>query len=91
MICPNHEGSYDCTPFCSLCEGRQEYLADPELNDAMWKVLDHLEEYNSHTLGRLLHWEMFGSVSDREDELIYRTFLVAKNFLEQFEMEKANA
>lgn len=22
--CPNHEGSFDCTPFCPLCEGNQE-------------------------------------------------------------------
>ena len=22
--CPNHEGSYDCTPFCELCAGEQE-------------------------------------------------------------------
>jgi hypothetical protein len=23
--CPNHEGNFDCTPFCNLCEGEQEY------------------------------------------------------------------
>jgi hypothetical protein len=22
--CPNHEGSFDCTPFCELCGGNQE-------------------------------------------------------------------
>lgn len=22
--CPNHEGSFDCTPFCELCSGEQE-------------------------------------------------------------------
>jgi hypothetical protein len=22
--CPNHEGNFDCTPFCNLCEGEQE-------------------------------------------------------------------
>jgi hypothetical protein len=21
--CPNHEGAYDCTPFCELCSGAQ--------------------------------------------------------------------
>lgn len=26
--CPNHEGQFDCTPFCALCEGNQDYLAD---------------------------------------------------------------
>jgi hypothetical protein len=23
--CPNHEGAYDCTPFCEICEGEQHY------------------------------------------------------------------
>lgn len=23
-VCPNHEGNFDCTPFCPLCEGNQE-------------------------------------------------------------------
>ena len=23
--CPQHEGAYDCTPFCRICEGEQEY------------------------------------------------------------------
>ena len=22
--CPNHEGAFDCTPFCNICEGEQE-------------------------------------------------------------------
>lgn len=26
--CPRHGGSFDCTPFCDLCEGNQEY--DPK-------------------------------------------------------------
>jgi hypothetical protein len=26
MECPNHEGAFDCTPFCKLCEGEQEIL-----------------------------------------------------------------
>lgn len=23
--CPNHEGGFDCTPFCPACEGEQEF------------------------------------------------------------------
>jgi hypothetical protein len=23
--CPEHDGGYDCTPFCRTCEGNQEY------------------------------------------------------------------
>jgi hypothetical protein len=26
--CPNHEGAFDCTPFCRLCEGEQEYRVE---------------------------------------------------------------
>lgn len=26
--CPNHDGSFDCNPFCKLCEGDQEF--DPQ-------------------------------------------------------------
>jgi len=28
--CPNHEGAYDCTPFCRICEGNQGYDPDGE-------------------------------------------------------------
>ena len=23
--CPRHNGAFDCTPFCELCEGKQGY------------------------------------------------------------------
>lgn len=23
--CPNHQGAFDCNPFCRICEGDQEY------------------------------------------------------------------
>ena len=26
IVCPRHEGAYDCTPFCDVCEGNQEYV-----------------------------------------------------------------
>jgi hypothetical protein len=25
VVCPNHEGNFDCNSFCRLCEGYQEY------------------------------------------------------------------
>ena len=25
LPCPNHNGAFDCTPFCFICEGEQEY------------------------------------------------------------------
>jgi hypothetical protein len=23
--CPNHEGGFDCPPFCAICQGEQYY------------------------------------------------------------------
>jgi hypothetical protein len=28
LECPNHEGSFDCNSFCSICEGNGEYCPD---------------------------------------------------------------
>lgn len=28
--CPAHEGSYNCTSFCDICEGEQEYEYTPQ-------------------------------------------------------------
>ena len=55
---------------------------NPELQAAYELVLADMEDRNSHTLGRLLAWDIGGSSQDsKEDELMYRTWLVAKNFM----------
>jgi len=48
-----------------------------ELEQAYALVLADLEDRNSHLIGRLLEWDIAGG----EDEVMYRTWLVAKNFL----------
>jgi hypothetical protein len=48
-----------------------------ELEQAYALVLADLEDRNSHTIGRLLEWD----ISGREDEILYRAWLSAKNFL----------
>lgn len=58
-----------------------------ELDKAYEIVLADLEERNSHTIGRLLRWDLTG----QEDELMYRTWVVAKTFIENYEWEKAGA
>jgi hypothetical protein len=58
-----------------------------ELQKAYEIVLADLEDRNSHTIGRLLRWDITG----QEDELMYRAWLVAKNFIEQYEWDKAGA
>lgn len=32
LECPNHEGNFDCNPFCRVCEGEQEYFS-PQLDN----------------------------------------------------------
>jgi hypothetical protein len=58
-----------------------------ELKAAYELVLADLEDRNSHTIGRLLQWDITG----KEDELMYRAWLTAKNFIEAYEWEKARA
>lgn len=32
--CPRHDGNFDCTPFCGICEGEQEVSMDSLLEQA---------------------------------------------------------
>lgn len=54
-----------------------------ELDKAYELVLADLEDRNSHTIGRLLQWDLTG----QENELMYRAWLVAKQFIEAHEPE----
>jgi hypothetical protein len=52
--CPNHNGSFDCTPFCRLCEGNQETDLDTLLTyafsvswDGCHKIYLNMD-YNQH-------------------------------------------
>lgn len=44
--CPEHEGGFDCTPFCSICEGEQEFcpicepiIKEDKMSEATPKVV----------------------------------------------------
>lgn len=84
-ICPNHEGGFDCTPFCARCEGEQEFCAPCEskeqLDDALKLITDHLTEINAHTIVRMIEWQFHGCEDTAKDEIMARTYEVAKNFL----------
>lgn len=54
-----------------------------ELTKAYEIVLADLEDRNSHTIGRLLEWDITG----KEDEMIYRAWLNAKQFIERYEWD----
>ncbi len=59
-VCPIHEGSFDCTPFCRICEGNQEICPQcDQWESAIAMVLDVVGDmynsgkYNEETLEEL--------------------------------------
>jgi hypothetical protein len=52
-----------------------------ELENALKIVLESLEGNNAHTLGLMLDYQFNGALDREKDELMYRTYEVAKNFL----------
>ena len=52
-----------------------------EIENALTIVLEYLENKNAHTLGLMLDYEFNGCEDKDKDELLYRTYEVAKNFL----------
>lgn len=67
--CPNHEGNFDCTPFCALCEGEQEYQPAPV--DTGPVTVDHTPRegftlsamVNGHRVtGRYIDWDVPNAV-----------------------------
>jgi hypothetical protein len=51
MQCPNHEGAFDCSSFCRLCEGGQEVFTQWELNNEFLKGIIYACEYFRDELG----------------------------------------
>ena len=37
LACPNHKGAFDCTPFCTFCEGEQEVELSED-QDGLWEI-----------------------------------------------------
>jgi hypothetical protein len=56
--CPNHEGAYDCTPFCPLCEGEQE-IKDPEWKPNKFMHYRYISDYAvvSFTVAGMDDWD----------------------------------
>jgi hypothetical protein len=49
LICPNNKGSFDCTPFCQICEGTQEFEIN-EHQDGVWEINFYYEDYSINTV-----------------------------------------
>ena len=47
--CPNHQGAFDCNPFCRICEGDQEYESTGFLPcNRFWECGTNVEEDTWH-------------------------------------------
>jgi hypothetical protein len=44
VVCPKHHGSFDCTPFCDICEGNTEYCPTHDEWEASQAKI-YLEQY----------------------------------------------
>lgn len=90
-VCPNHKGSFDCHSFCPICEGEQEFCAPcdqkEQFAEAVKMVTDHLTDINAHTLVKMLDYQLNGAEDNQKDEVMYKTYEVAKNFLYSFNNE----
>jgi hypothetical protein len=58
LVCPAHQGSFDCTPFCKVCEGNCEFCPTCDSwESAIAMVLDVIgqmyNEYDQATLEEL--------------------------------------
>ena len=66
IVCPEHDGGFDCTPFCRLCEGDQEFCPSCEvMTNEHWEKI-YLPMTN-HLTNEGLSYETYG------DELDYVT------------------
>jgi len=54
--CANHQGGYDCTPFCNLCEGNQEYETKEITKMGTWTHTPELDISFEHC-GVPAYWE----------------------------------
>lgn len=58
VVCPAHQGSFDCNPFCKICEGNTEFCPTCDSwESAIAMVLDVIgsmyNEYDKTTLEEL--------------------------------------
>jgi hypothetical protein len=54
LECPRHGGSFDCTPFCDLCEGNQEYDPDETQGHCSETLQDGVFIYKSRFTGTVI-------------------------------------
>ena len=79
--CPNHEGNFDCTPFCRVCEGNQEVDMDYLLGQASTVAWDgcHKIYLNMDTeqTGKMIEYgysNMVGGTTESKRDAVFRWY-----------------
>ena len=67
IVCPNHNGSFDCNPFCRLCEGNQETDLDTLLTYAFSVSWDGCHKIYLN-MDKMQHDKMIGYGYDKTVE-----------------------
>jgi hypothetical protein len=67
LPCPNHEGNYDCTTFCTTCEGAQELAPIVPLEDTL-EAIRLANTWETHYYAQQNHEPMFCGFCEREKE-----------------------
>lgn len=79
--CPNHEGNFDCTPFCNVCEGNQELDMDYLLERASTVAWDGCHKIylnmDIEQTGKMVGYgysNMVGGTTESKQDAVFRWY-----------------
>lgn len=79
--CPNHDGSFDCTPFCNVCEGNQELDMDELLERASTVAWDGCHKIylnmDIEQTGKMIGYgygNMVGGTTESKQDAVFRWY-----------------
>lgn len=79
--CPRHEGSFDCTPFCSICEGNQEVTMEELLEQASTVAWDGCHKIylnmDVEQTGKMIGYGygyMVGGTTENKQDAVFRWY-----------------
>ena len=79
--CPNHNGAFDCTPFCNVCEGNQELDMDYLLErastvawDGCHKIYLNMDIEQTGKMVEYGYGNMVGGTTESKRDAVFRWY-----------------
>lgn len=79
--CPNHDGAFDCTPFCNVCEGNQELDMDYLLErastvawDGCHKIYLNMDIEQTGKMVEYGYGNMVGGTTESKQDAVFRWY-----------------